>query len=121
MAKDDYFVIACRILAYLYACLKSDVKPEERELGPERFGIGPGYWLYIIENLKEQGYISGVYIGRLLGGMPSIRLDDIAITPAGIEYLDSNSTIEKAKRFLKTVKEITRNSRRLILTTGETL
>lgn len=106
MAKNDYFVIACRILAYLYACLKSGAEPDKSELTPERFNIEPKYWLYIIENLQEQGYISGVCIDRLLGGMPSVKLDEIAITPAGIEYLQSNSMIEKAKVFLKTLKEI---------------
>ena len=106
MAKNDYFVIVCRILAYLYACLKSGVEPAQSELTPERFNIEPKYWLYIIENLQKQGYISGVYIDRLLGGMPSVKMDDIAITPEGIEYLQSNSMIEKAKDFLKTIKEI---------------
>ena len=47
-----------------------------------------------------------MYIGRLLGGMPSICLDDIAITPAGIEYLDSNSMIERAKRLLNDIESI---------------
>lgn len=107
MAKDDYYVITCRILAYLYACLKSDMEPDKNELLPERFDIVPKYWLYIIETLQTHGYISGVYIGQLLGGMPSVKLDAVTITPAGIEYLQSNSTIEKAKDFLKTIKEIT--------------
>ena len=107
MAKNDYHVIVCRILAYLYACLKSGIDPEKEELLPTRLEIEPKYWLYIMENLQKQGYISGVYIRQLLGGMPSIRLDDIAITPDGIEYLESNSAIERAKNFLKTLKEIT--------------
>lgn len=107
MAKDDYHVIVCRMLAYLYAGLKSGAELDINELMPERLNISPKYWLYIIENLQEQGYISGVYIGRLLEGMPSVRLDGVKITPAGIEYLQSNSMIEKAKSFLKTLKEIT--------------
>ncbi len=106
MAKNDYHVIAYRILAYLYACLKSGATPDKSELSPERFGIEPKYWLYIIENLQAQEYISGVYIGRLLGGMPSVKMDNITITPSGIEYLQSNSAMEKAKDFLKTLKEI---------------
>lgn len=106
MAKDDYFVIVCRVLTYLYACLKSGAEPDKSELGPERFGIEPKYWLYIIENLQKQGYVSGVHIGRLLGRLPSVKLDGIMITPAGIEYLQENSAIAKAKDFLKTLKEI---------------
>ncbi|MCC8192152.1 MAG: YjcQ family protein [Ruminococcus sp.] len=38
--------------------------------------------------------------------MPSVKLDNIAITPSGIEFLQNNSTMAKAKNFLKTLKEI---------------
>ncbi|MCD7773500.1 MAG: YjcQ family protein [Ruminococcus sp.] len=106
MAKNDYFVIAYRILAYLYACLKSDVKVDTDEISPERLNINLRYWLYILEHLQNDGYIEGVYIGKLLGGMPSVKLEDIAITPSGIEFLQNNSTMAKAKNFLKTLKEI---------------
>ncbi len=34
MAKNDYFVVVCRIPAYLYACLKSDAEPQEEEIIP---------------------------------------------------------------------------------------
>lgn len=58
MARNDCFVIAYRILAYLYACLKE--------------------------------------------GKPVVRIERrIMITPKGIEYLQENSAMEKAKRFLK--------------------
>lgn len=35
------------------------------------------------------------------------NLDKCYITPLGIEYLCDNSFMEKAKRFLKDIKEIT--------------
>ena len=106
MAKNDYFVIAYRILAYLYACLKSDETPDESEISPAKLDINPGYWLYIMENMQLCGYISGVYIGKLIGGTPTVKLSDLKITPDGIAYLQDNSTMEKAKNFLKTLKEI---------------
>lgn len=106
MAKNDYFVIAYRILIYLYACLKSDVTVDTEEISPAKLDITPKYWLYVLEHLQAEGYIEGVYIGKLLGGMPSVKLENIAITPKGIEYLQSNSTMEKAKEFLKTLNEI---------------
>lgn len=107
MVKNDYHVIVCRILAYLYACLKSGAAINIDELLPKRFDIEPSYWFYIIENLQEQGHIKGVYIRRPLNGMSTVKLGGITITPLGIEYLQNNSAIEKAKNFLKTIKEIT--------------
>lgn len=107
MAKNDYFVIVCRILAYLYACLKSGVTPQEEEISPGKLDIEPQYWLYIIENLQNSGYIRGVHIGKLLGGMPTVKMLNLQITPDGIEFLQENSSVNKAKEFLKTLKEIT--------------
>lgn len=106
MAKNDYFVIAYRILAYLYACLKSDETPDESEISPAKLDIKPGYWLYIMENMQLSGYITGVHIGKLIGGAPAVKLADLKITPDGIAYLQENSTMEKAKNFLKAMKEI---------------
>ncbi len=104
MAKNDYFVIACRILVYLYACLKSDEDVDTEEISPEKLNINPKYWLYVIEHLQKDGYVEGVYIGKLLGAMPSVKLEEI--TPKGIEYLQENSTMKKAIDFLKTLKDI---------------
>lgn len=106
MAKNDYYVVVCRILAYLYACLKSGVPPQEEEISPKKLDIEPKYWLYIIENLQNDGYITGVHIGKLLGRMPTVKMIDLQITPAGITFLQENSSVNKAKEFLKTLKEI---------------
>ncbi len=106
MAKDDYFVVAYRILVYLYACVKSGVKPAEEVLSPEKLDITPQYWLYVMEHLQSDGYITDIYFGRLLGGIPTVKIHDLQITPKGIEFLQENSTMGKAKEFLKTLKEI---------------
>ena len=95
MSKDDYFVIICRVLAYLYECLKRGEEPSQK------------YWTYIMKNLQLSGYIDGVVIVSIAGAAKSVKLtENLEITPSGIEYLQNNSTIEKAKQFLKTMKEI---------------
>ncbi len=105
-AKDDHSTLACRILLYLYACVKTGKPPEESELSPSRLGIDSGYWIYIMRHLQADGYISGVHFEELLGGMPSVKMLDLEITPKGIEYLQENSSMNKAKDFLRTLKEI---------------
>ena len=42
-------------------------------------------------------------VGR---GSPGIRMNEIMITPKGIDFLQNNSSMAKAKNFLKTLKEI---------------
>lgn len=111
MAKDDYFVIVYQILAYLYQRLKKGEKADPAALRHESplFSINKRYWAYILYHMSESRMIEGVCFVRIDGldtPYPT-NLDDCRITPTGIEYLCSNSFMEKAKAFLKDIKEIT--------------
>lgn len=104
MAKDDYFVIAYQILAYLYRCLKDGKEPEKAMLEPgsRYLPINEKYWSYIMENLQNQGYIDGITVHHPWGRETVIEdLETCQITPSGIEYLCENSTIKKAYKFVK--------------------
>ena len=110
MAKDDYHVIMYKILAYLYVQLKNgeDVDPKYLVHDGLLFQINPKYWTYIMENAMRQGLIEGISVTRAWGS--EVIISDLAfcrITPTGIEYLCDNSFLEKAKSFLKEIKEIT--------------
>lgn len=110
MAKDDYHVIACKILSYLYSCLKQCEIPgfEYLTYSTDDFPIQRGYWEYIISHLLSEGYIEGVKTIPVLGRkLPAIRMTtEISIMPRGIEYLQENSAMKKALEFLKTAKEV---------------
>lgn len=110
MAKDDYYVIAYKILAYLYIQLKKGkpIEPEMLMYDGGLFQINRDYWVYIIENMLDQGYIRGIQnpsVGR--GYYIKEQLSDCEITPKGIDYLCDNNLMERAKKFLKDVKDIT--------------
>ena len=110
MAKDDYHVIVYKILAYLYMQLKrgAPVEPEMLMYDGGLFQINRQYWIYILYHLTEEGYITGLHNVRAGNGY-YIReqLPGCAITPKGIGYLLDNSQLEKAKHFLRDIKEIT--------------
>lgn len=109
MARDDYHVIAARILAYLYACLKEGEKPDHEYLEylKESLSVTQSYWDYILLTLSEEEYIKGVTALRVAGLTdPVAKIGDLSITPKGIEYMENNTTIAKAKRFLKDLKEM---------------
>ena len=109
MAKDDYHVVVYQILAYLYAQLKAGEKIDTKMLqaNSNYLNINSVYWSYIIENLSEQGFVSGVVKNKAWGGDTAIfDIENIMITPLGIEYLTDNSFLEKAKEFLKDIKVI---------------
>lgn len=112
MAKDDYHVIVYQILAYLYQRLKKGEIVQAYMLGHNSHlfeNINKKYWAYIIYNMADMGLIDGIDFVNLDGlDVPfAINLDKCYITPKGIEYLCDNSFMEKAKKFLKDVKEIT--------------
>lgn len=110
MAKDDYFVIVYQILSYLYQRLKKGepVDPAFLKHDGPLFQINKQYWAYILYHMVEEGLIEGVKQVHMDGlEFPYVsQLETCRITPAGIAYLCENSFMEKAKRFLKDIKEI---------------
>lgn len=108
MAKNDYHVLVYRILAYLYICLKDGTEPDLTYIShdSEAININQNYWEYIMRHLYKDGYIEGVSLGNVVGRKtPMIKFNDLAITPLGIEYLQENSAMARAKKFLKELKE----------------
>lgn len=105
MARDDYGVIVYQILSYLYNCLKKDIKVDKSYLEPQGklYNINTNYWTFIIYNLVKDGYIEGVTLTNVWGeDYPVISdIENMRITPKGIEYLTDNSFIQKAKELLK--------------------
>ena len=106
MAKDDFFVIAYRILAYLYQCMKEGERPNMEDISFQRLGIPERYWYSVIRNLRSGGYIRGIEIVEGIGGTIFLSEINPEITIAGIEFLQENSSMAKAKQFLKELKEI---------------
>lgn len=109
MARDDYHVIAYRILAYLYARLKAgeDVDGDLLRHDSSYLNINETYWAYIFENLSRDGLIEGIIVSHPFSGGTMIdALGDAQITPRGIEYLCDNSFLNKAKEFLEDAKAI---------------
>lgn len=106
MAKNDYFVIVYRILAYLYACFQAGENADIEMFGPEALKINNGYWTNVIESISHEGYITGVIVVPRRGSAPGIKLGNLKITQNGIIFLQENSLMEKAKCFLKEVKDV---------------
>jgi len=98
MAKDDYFVIAAKILTYLYSCMKKGVIPDREIISADELGINEAYWLRVMANLSDSGYISGITYAKHVGFPTGLRIDpeEFMITVAGIEYLHENGAMRKA-------------------------
>ena len=97
MAKDDYFVLAAKILVYLYSKLKGKAAKDISYLSPKTkdFPIEQEYFEYVLLQLEKQGYIENLYVQKYWGGQIVKVTDELQITPAGIEYLQENSMMKK--------------------------
>lgn len=109
MARDDYHVVVYQILSYLYQQLKqgNEIDVSLIKHDSKYLQINRKYWKYVIISLFYEGYIKGVVVDEDIDeNLEIYNLDKCEITPKGIEYLTDNSTIEKAKRFMKDLKDI---------------
>ena len=107
MAKNDYFAITYRILAYLYECLKAGEDPHLEEILAETLGIPERYWSDIITELYEKGYIQGVREVHAPWTSETIyAFDKPKISMDGVAFLQDNHSIAKAKEALKDIKAI---------------
>ena len=103
MAYDDMHVIMYKILAYLYDCMKRGCKPDPRRVLYEHLCINRNYWIAIMIELAERGFIKGVKISHADDEV-DVHLVEPTVTMAGVEFLMENSMMNKAKRFLQDIK-----------------
>lgn len=106
MAQDDMFVVMYKILAYLYDCMKRGVEPKASMLAHDgdMLNIEQSYWARIMKELYDHGYIDGVTIVGTWGPDIVVRLTGPVVTMEGVEFLQENSRMQKALRFLKDAK-----------------
>ena len=106
MPRDDYFRIVFKILTELYTTLKAGERISATELTAEALKIPHAYWAEIMHNLLDDGYVKGYAVRRYLSGTVITGLEDIQITPKGIEYLKENNMMRKVLTYLKEIGEL---------------
>lgn len=102
MAKDDYFVIVYKILQYLYSCMKAGRMPDPEDLQPggQLYNIPESYWIQIMTELIDRGYVKGIYEVKRIGRGNCVMITpEAAITMTGMEFLQDNSRMKKAAEF----------------------
>lgn len=106
MAIDDMHVIAYKILAYLYRCMKAGVEPDRNRYSHVALGIPESYWDSVMLELSDSGLIRGVVVTGDMSGESMIAGCAPTLTLAGAGYLQENSVMQRAKRFLQDTKSM---------------
>lgn len=99
MAKDDFNVVAYKVLAYLYACLKAGAVPSEAE-AREVAKVNEVYFYAVVSSLSSNGLVEPVKEFRDMNGDIIGLSGRLCITMAGAEYLEQNATMKRIARFL---------------------
>ena len=105
MVKDDYFVIAFKVLAYLYAVLKSkevfSQKKYDKAIGKKE--INEEYLNRIYKMMSDDGLIEGAVFQKAWGNVyiPLFEENELQITSKGIQFLEENDSMKRAGRFLQ--------------------
>lgn len=109
MAKDDYFVLVYKLLRYLYRCLKENLPVSWEVIAPNTkdFPVHEEYFSYMLSHLLADGYLEGIAEVKRIGSPARFKeTSGLKITPAGIAYLEENSTMKRAGEFLGPAGEI---------------
>lgn len=99
MAHDDFAVIAYKLLAYAYRCIRDGVSPSW-EKAMDVAGCNPVYFAAVVQSLVSSGYLADARPARDANGEVISWIGDLTITLDGVEYLDNNSKMGEVKRFL---------------------
>ena len=102
----DNFKVIYNILRYLEAsldCAELDTEP----ISPFRLGISRERWEQILIMMQDDGYIKGLVLTKTLGDSRRHIAEPIEpeITLKGLEYMVNNTTIQKAARLAKGIKD----------------
>lgn len=106
MAHDDMHVLMYKVLAYLYRCMKEGVAPDAERVscGGELFqGIPHAYWIQVMRELVDKKLVRGIAV-FYSDDAPSVIIRDPSVTLEGVEFMQENTMMRKAARFLKEAK-----------------
>lgn len=100
------FTIVYRILKALEASMDSD-KFDADAISAERLKITENRRDKLLIQLLNAGYIENLHVKKYVDEVfPTVQiLPDTTITLKGLEYLEENSLMSKAKDFIKEAKD----------------
>lgn len=98
-------VVMYKILAYLYDCMKQGVEPQRSKIAhdSDMLGIPEPYWERIMAQLADRGFVKGVVV-RCYDDSPTVLVSKPYVTLEGVQFMQENSMMDKALKFLKESK-----------------
>ena len=99
MSKDDFEVVAYKVLSYLYACLKAGAVPSEAK-ALEVSRVGEVCFYAVLSSLQSKGLVEPIRELRDMNGDVVAIAGTLSITMDGAAYLKENGAMRRVGRFL---------------------
>lgn len=99
MSKDDFEVVACKVLSYLYACLKAGAVPSEAK-ALEVSRVGEVYFYAVLSSLQSKGLVEPIRELRDMNGDVVAIAGTLSITMDRAAYLKDDGAMRRVGRFL---------------------
>ena len=99
MAQNDMHIVICRILSYIYSCMKKGEEPVLENYDSNACGIPEPYWVQVMAELVSHGYVSGVSVKKVTTG-DVVNCSKPRVTLDGVQFLMEKSMMNKAARAL---------------------
>lgn len=80
-------------------------------ISPEALDVPEDKWFEVMGTLIDEGYISGVKIGKDILGERFADIERAKITMKGAEYLSENGTMKKSARLQQTSFHLLKSDR----------
>ena len=90
-------VVIFRILSYIYDCMKRGEEPTLGEYNADACGIPEPYWVQVMSELVDHGFLSGVSVTKVTTG-DVVNCAKPRVTLDGVQYLMENSMMNKAAK-----------------------
>jgi hypothetical protein len=98
---DDIFKVMYRVLKFLQAAILAEEFPAN-QFNADTFKTNEATFVYVLEQLAKEGYISGITFVPILGlTSRQIKFIRPEITIKGNEYLAENAVMKKVADVLK--------------------
>jgi hypothetical protein len=104
MTNNDALMVSFKILSYLKKTLEEGQKVSLDILNGVTIGINEVYLSSVMDMLEEKGYIKGLIKNQTKDGT-FYMYQGVQITLDGIEYLEENTTMKKAYKVAKELKD----------------
>jgi hypothetical protein len=105
VSKDDFEVVAYKVLSYLYACLKAGAEPSD-SYARQVSGVNDVYYCAVVRSLMSKGLVEPFGEIRDIGGDVLTFAGTPSLTMDGAAYLRDDAAMRRVASHVSVHDEV---------------